>query len=106
MNARVDGLTIGWRIPISLCEGGRGRCNGSDKCEVCRNSQQSTALSTIILTRNVTYTADKITRKTEPLRWPSGGSFASTDRRVVRKTETGCLLYTSDAADDLLCVDL
>src|SRR5665213_954314 len=32
----------------------------------------------------------------------------ATDRRVwlLTATDEGCLLYTSDAADDLLCVDL
>jgi hypothetical protein len=35
---------------------------------------------TIISTSSGIPTADKITRKTEPLRCPSGGSFAPTNR--------------------------
>ena len=32
--------------------------------------------------------------------------FSENDVRSMGRTARGCLLYTSDAADDLLCVDL
>jgi hypothetical protein len=52
-----------------------------------KNSQPSMAQFTMTLTRNVISTADKITVKTETLRWSSGGSFAPTrqDGSIVQR---------------------
>ena len=36
----------------------------------------------------------------------SAGELAAADAYEVSDYERACLLYTSDAADDLLCVDL
>ena len=36
----------------------------------------------------------------------SGGAGTESDSASGVTGSTGCLLYTSDAADDLLCVDL
>ena len=41
--------------------------------------------------------AVKLTEKAEEAEWPLAG---------LATGSLGCLLYTSDAADDLLCVDL
>ena len=78
MNARAGGSTTGWRIRTSHFDEENEQCNASGSCEVYKNSQQSTDPFTIILTRKGISTADKISRKTEPLRSLSGGSFVPT----------------------------
>src|SRR5450756_786654 len=45
------------------------------------------------------YVANRYERKPDLHRWLAGGLILVCDRYI-------CLLYTSDAADDLLCVDL
>ena len=39
-------------------------------------------------------------------RWPHGRGYHPRHALGIVQQDTPCLLYTSDAADDLLCVDL
>lgn len=73
------GSTTGLRTVINRSYDGRGRCSGSGKCEVCRNSPPCTARSTTTSTRTVT--SDQHSRPTATQPWPSGGSLVWPEKR-------------------------